>query len=398
MDTSTPAPAPRLDWLDNVRIALIALVVVHHAAQAYGPADWWYVENQPRTSVLGTLSAFDGAFFMSLFFFISAYFVPASYDRRGGRPFLTGRLKRLGIPVVVGALTLVPGLMYAYYVRYRDYPAISFPRYFTDVYLGLGEEPADWSGPSWPDLQFGHLWFIQNLLAYSVLYLLCRQAARLLHRRRPRPRTGARPARGPVPGHGSLVLLTVAVTAATFAIRLHYPLDEWIPFLDFIQVEPARVAQYATFFALGIVAFRQDWLNRLPARVGWIWLGTGAALTAVLFAVGSDAGFFGPGGANGPSLLWSAYESALCTALITGLLVLFRERLTAGNRLSRAASSASYTVYIVHVPVVVALQLALSGSGLQAPLSFGLVAALALLISFPLADRIRRLPAFRRVL
>ncbi|MEO3845921.1 hypothetical protein [Streptomyces sp. CNZ287] len=37
-------------------------------------------------------------------------------------------------------------------------------------------------------------------------------------------------------------------------------------------------------------------------------------------------------------------------------------------------------------------------AGLQAPLSFGLVAALALLISFPLADRIRRLPGFRRVL
>ncbi|WP_330308455.1 MULTISPECIES: acyltransferase family protein [unclassified Streptomyces] len=122
---------------------------------------------------------------MSLFFFVSAVFVPGSYERRGGWPFLKGRLVRLGIPVIVGALTIVPGLMYAYYVRFRGCPPISFPRYFTDVYLGLGDKPADWSGSSWPDLQFAHLWFIQNLLACSVLYGLCRQTGRLL---RPRHR------------------------------------------------------------------------------------------------------------------------------------------------------------------------------------------------------------------
>ncbi|MFI1733711.1 hypothetical protein ACH40E_31750 [Streptomyces acidicola] len=54
-DTSSPPSPPqaptrsarstrRLDWLDNLRIALTVLVVIHHAAQPYGPADWWYVE------------------------------------------------------------------------------------------------------------------------------------------------------------------------------------------------------------------------------------------------------------------------------------------------------------------------------------------------------------------
>lgn len=38
---------------------------------------------------------------------------------------------------MVGALTIVPGLAYAYYVHYRGYPPISFPHYSTDVYLGL---------------------------------------------------------------------------------------------------------------------------------------------------------------------------------------------------------------------------------------------------------------------
>ncbi|WP_371602455.1 acyltransferase [Streptomyces sp. NBC_01220] len=218
----------RLCWLDNLRIALIVVVVAHHAAQAYGPADWWYVEGEPRSGALATLSALDGTFFMSLFFFISAYFVPASHDRRSGWSFVGGRLLRLGVPVLVGALTLVPGLMYAYYVHYRGYPDISFARYFTDVYLGVGERPGDWSGPSWPDLQFGHLWFIQNLLAYSLLYALCRQAARLVGSRHAAPGTPPRPTR--VPGHSALAGLTVALAGVTFLVRVRYPLDTWVPF------------------------------------------------------------------------------------------------------------------------------------------------------------------------
>ncbi|WP_234383332.1 acyltransferase family protein [Streptomyces dysideae] len=190
--------ARRLDWLDNLRIALTVLVVVHHAAQPYGPADWWYVEGRPRTPALATLSAVDGSFFMSLFFFVSAVLVPGSHRRHGTRRFLKSRLIRLGIPVAVGALTIVPGLMYAYYVHYRGYPSISFPRYFTDIYLGLGDKPTNWTGPSWPDLQFGHLWFIQNLLAYTVLYVAFSRAGRLLRRLPRPPRTrGQRPAPGP---------------------------------------------------------------------------------------------------------------------------------------------------------------------------------------------------------
>ncbi|GLY86835.1 acyltransferase family protein [Actinoallomurus iriomotensis] len=398
MYTSTEAPPrsavrPRLDWLDNLRVALTVLVVLHHAAQAYGPADWWYVRDQPRSGILATLSALDGAFFMSLFFFVSAVFVPGSHDRRGGWAFLRGRLVRLGVPLVVGALTIVPGLMYAYYRHYRGYPPISYPRYFADVYLGLGDRPADWSGPSWPDLQFGHLWFIQNLLAYSLLYLLCRQAARLLSR----GRRVARPAR-PVPGHRSLVLLALAVAAATYLIRIHYPLDTWVPVLDLLQVEPARVPQYAAFFTLGVLAGRYGWLERFPARTGWVWLAGGLGGAAVLFAVGSDAPCFGAGGATWPAALWALVDSALCVSLCVGLLTLFRETLGGTGPLRRELAAGSYTVYIVHLPVVVILQYALADRRPSALVAWVVVSGAAVLVAFPLAAALRRLPGARRVL
>ncbi|MCI3240609.1 MULTISPECIES: acyltransferase family protein [Streptomyces] len=402
MDTSSlssPPRAPgrtahRLAWLDNLRIALTVLVVLHHAAQPYGPADWWYVQGQPRTGALATLSAVDGTFFMSLFFFASAVFVPGSYDRRGAWPFVKGRLIRLGIPVVAGALTIVPGLLYAYYVHYRGYPPISFPRYFTDVYLGLGDKPADWTGPSWPDLQFAHLWFIQNLLAYSVLYVACRQAGRLLRRR-----NGARIRRvRPAPGHRALLWLTVGIAAATFLVRLRYPLDKWVPFLDFLQIEPARLPQYAAFFTLGILAHRHDWLQRFDARTGWTWLSGGLAGVALLFAIGADADCFGSGGFNGPAALWAAYDSALCVSLCVGLLTLFREAVTRTSRLSTELAADSYGVYIVHLPLVVIAQYYLADRGLSAVGAWAVVSVLVVPAAFLLAAGLRRLLGFRRVL
>ncbi|MFF2326751.1 MULTISPECIES: acyltransferase [unclassified Streptomyces] len=394
----TPPSAPhrprRLDWLDNLRITLTVLVVVHHAAQPYGPADWWYVEGQSRTPALASLSAVDGTFFMSLFFFVSAVFVPASYERRGAWRFLKARLIRLGIPVVVGALTIVPGLMYAYYVHYRGYPAIPFARYFTDVYLGLGEKPADWTGPSWPDLQFGHLWFIQNLLAYCVLYVACRKAGQLLRRRHGARVSGTRPA----PGHAALLWLTAGIASATFLVRLRYPLDTWVPVLDFLQVEPARVPQYAAFFTLGVLAHRYDWLDRFDARTGWVWLSGGLAGAALLFAIGADADCFGPGGFTGPAALWAAYDSALCVSLSVGVLTLFREAVTRRGRLSTELAANSYGVYIIHVPMVVTVQYYLAGHGLSAAGAWAVACALVVPTSFLITAGLRRLPGFRHVL
>ncbi|RKN39028.1 acyltransferase family protein [Streptomyces hoynatensis] len=392
------APAGRLRWLDNLRLALTVLVVLHHALQPYGPADWWYVEGGRRNGALATLSAWDGTFFMALFFFVSAHLMPDSVDRRGAGRFLGARLLRLGVPTLVGALTLVPGLMYAYYVHYRDYPPLSFPRYYADVYLGLGERPADWTGPFWPDLQFGHLWFIQNLLAYSLLYVLCRQAARLARLARRGRARRVPPRRWPAPGHRHLACLIPALAAVTFAVRLRYPLDTWVAALGFLQVEPARLPQYATFFALGLLAGRQDWLRRLDARTGLLWLAGGLAGTALLFAVGAHAPCFGPGGANAPSALWALYDSALCVSLSAGLLVLFREAVTGGGRLRAEGAASSYAVYLLHVPLVVAAQYALAGHVAQPVAAWALTALLALPAAFAAAAALRRLPGLRRVL
>ncbi|NJK93881.1 MAG: acyltransferase family protein [Bacteroidales bacterium] len=58
---------------------------------------------------------------MSLFFFISAYFVPASYDKKGASKYFTDRLMRLGIPLLVYIFILHPVITYGIQVYTKAY-------------------------------------------------------------------------------------------------------------------------------------------------------------------------------------------------------------------------------------------------------------------------------------
>ncbi|HEY0088195.1 MAG TPA: acyltransferase family protein, partial [Candidatus Lokiarchaeia archaeon] len=90
----------RMLFVDNLRILLTILVLAHHTMITYGAAGGWYYRDpytDELTSIILTICvAFNQAFFMGLFFFISAFFVPGSYDRKGPTQFLKDRFIRLG--------------------------------------------------------------------------------------------------------------------------------------------------------------------------------------------------------------------------------------------------------------------------------------------------------------
>jgi peptidoglycan/LPS O-acetylase OafA/YrhL len=95
---------PRLLFIDSLRILLITLVVMKHAGQAYGPTGGrWPIVDPERARVLGPFFAVNAAFFMGLFFLVSAYFLPGACDRKGPRAFLQDRGLRLGVPRLGGS-------------------------------------------------------------------------------------------------------------------------------------------------------------------------------------------------------------------------------------------------------------------------------------------------------
>ena len=111
-----PAPASRVAYLDAVKAILAVVVILHHTIGAFagGGSLGLSVGNfrnalQPVFSAVQTLNQ---AYFMSLFFFISAFFAPGSVARKGAAGFLKDRATRLGAPFLPFLLLLGPALMF----------------------------------------------------------------------------------------------------------------------------------------------------------------------------------------------------------------------------------------------------------------------------------------------
>ena len=76
----------RLLFIDDIRVFLTILVLLHHLMITYaGTGSWIYTEGRQdfMTTALGSwFCAVNQAYFMGLFLLISAYFVPGSCDRK----------------------------------------------------------------------------------------------------------------------------------------------------------------------------------------------------------------------------------------------------------------------------------------------------------------------------
>src|SRR5882757_3865416 len=110
--TATPVrTGARLLYVDNLRIFLTMLVVLHHVAVTYSDIPLWYYTEPARDGsgfALDVLVVIDQFYFMGFFFLIAGFFVPGAYDRKGGKRFVRDRLLRLGVPLLLFVLVIRP--------------------------------------------------------------------------------------------------------------------------------------------------------------------------------------------------------------------------------------------------------------------------------------------------
>ena len=369
----------RLYFVDSLRFALVILVVAHHAGQPYGPTGGdWPVTDPANLNWLGSFFAVNAAFFMGLLFLLAGYFVPQSYDRKGSGAFLKGRWQRIGIPLVTLVLFVHIPLVYSV-----DEESSSFGEFMGNAYAnGLQEV-------------YIHLWFLGHLLLYSMIYVVWRRFSD------PRGSRGAKP--WPVPNHVAIIGFIVVLAVVSWAVRISYPIDEWVPLFGFLATEPAHLPQYVGLFGVGVVAYRGDWLRKLPTSTGMTWLGVGVAAAAALYAMRAFApnrwnDLVETGGANVGSLIYSTWEAVICAGLCAGLIVLFRERFNGTNRFLAAMAAASMAAYILHWMMVVGLQTGLEGLEWPGLAKFGLVTVVGVILAFGIGHLSQRIPGLRVIL
>ncbi len=363
-----PPPAARatgrLYFLDNLRIALTILVIAHHVGQAYGPTGGaWPIQEATRAGILGPFFTVNRSFFMSLFFLISGYLMVMSYDRSRPFAFVRSRLLRLGVPLAAFFLLVIPLQQYLCHRLTGDLGTMSFGRYYVDGYFGGAEPPAGWKG-RWPELNFGHLWYVEHLLLFSLCYALLRTLRLRLSQ--------TDVAQAKPPGTWAIVLFALVLAFASATVRIWYPIDRWIGFLGFIQVAFADVPRDLSFFILGAIAYRRQWFLGLSNRTGRAWLLVGVLLAALWYAYSLGLRHVFPISGITMDILYPIWEALLCCGLCIGLLYWFRERLNHQTWWSKALAEGQYAAYLFHVPVIVLIQYAVANITLAALLQVSL--------------------------
>ena len=377
----SPAPAQpygqgrRLIFIDGLRVAAVALVIVHHAAQAYGPTGgFWPVHDTAQSGWFTPFYTANAAFGMGLLFLVAGHFTAASLERKGARLFLRERWARIGIPLA--SLVLLVHLPAAYLIAGRPAPAS-----FVASLYARGWQPI-----------YLHLWFLAHLMLYSAVFVAWRQlvgGAEAASRTRPPP------------GSAAIAGLVATLALITWIVRLRYPVDDWVPLLWIMPAEPAHLPQYATLFASGLAAQRGDWFHRMPTRTGLIWLGIGIIASSgiyLAYATGHWDAVMTAGGFSPASLIRSLWETLIAISLSIGLIVAFRTMPFRPSRSLAALSAASFGAYILHPTIVVALQAAILRSVLPVFVKFAVVSLLGTALAFLLAYLAGKVPVVRAVL
>ncbi|WP_216651723.1 acyltransferase family protein [Paenibacillus sp. NEAU-GSW1] len=369
----------RLYALDYLRAFLTILVIFHHTAITYGAeGGWYYIEaaGDELTATKVVLTLFTGvnqAFFMGLFFFISGYFTPGSFDKKGPAKFMLDRLIRLGIPLLVYTAIIGPAIIYA--LSYAD--ELSVWQFYKEQVL------------SFKLINVGPLWFAEALLLFAAAYALIRMVAK-----QSVPLVWNKP----FPGRKSLLLSILFVGLSAFIIRLFYPTGE-----DWLGLQFGYFASYIFLYGAGIAAHRNRWLEQIAASTSkkWLWVSLSVfplMPIAALLAESAGNGDGLNGGIHLSAIIYAMWEPFIACGIILGLLVWFREKLNRPNRMLQLLADHAFTVFIIHPPIVVGISFWMKNLEWPMLLKFIAVGLLATASCYLLALLIRRIPRVRRIL
>jgi peptidoglycan/LPS O-acetylase OafA/YrhL len=367
---SESAPtAQRLPAFDYLRVFVIFLVVLHHAIFAYcsggepahggdytsGSAP---VVDDAGWGAFNIVVRWNDSFFMPLMFLLAGLFVRPSLERKGLARYLADRVLRLGVPLLVGIVTVVP---LSYYAAYLQGGGTS----------GFG---AFWMhmvtrGP-WPS---GPLWFVGALLVFDLVTVL------LLTRAGARRMAAALDRQSPT---GWFVVFVVLAALAYLPVRAALGSSLWLTAGPF-GIQASRIGLYAFFFFAGVVV-GADRLTAGLARHWLRWPLLAGLATLLMFT-------YPPPWADAVVML--LFATTMAAGLLALAVHLGRRRSAAGDSLSANA----YGIYLLHWPIVLWLQFALLRVRLGAIEKGAVVLGSGFALSWLASGLLRRMPGVARI-
>ena len=383
-----PYAAGRNAAFDSLRSFGILLVLLHHTVLAYvtfgflNPADpmatFSPIVDGAKWAGFDRIALVNDTFFMPLLFLVSGLFVWQSLKNRAVASFLLGRLKRLGIPFVIGLFVLTPLAFYPTMLEIKLVYGVS--QGFGEFWLNFVKGGLTQPGP---------LWFIWLLLAFDIVVALSYGLINKLFSRSNR--------------ESNLLLdnpLIFVLVLFGLSIAAYVPMSNafgpsvWKGFGPF-QIQISRVFLYLLYFLAGVAlgsrglqksALRSD---GPIAKTWWAWVLAGAASYAGLTWIFT---------ANPTSPLVRYIflaEMALMVMALAAIFVRFGQR---SVRILNSLSANSYGIYLVHYLVIIWLQYAVLRAQMAVGIKFAIVFVGGIAICWGLTSALRRIPAVRKII
>lgn len=145
--------------LYNLRIIAFAMVFVYHVLRVFSPFKAWPVQDAQKSLFAGLSNVFLEPH-ITLFFMIAGAGTWYSLKRRTTRRYAFERFLRLFLPLLLGALLIVPPQIYYERVRFGQFEG-TYLEFYPSVYTN-GLYPTG-------NLGWHHLWFLAYLLTFSLV-------------------------------------------------------------------------------------------------------------------------------------------------------------------------------------------------------------------------------------
>jgi glucan biosynthesis protein C len=340
----------RIPYLDALRAAALLLGVLLHSALSFTPgAIEWPVTDAHSSRFLDGLVFWIHLFRMPLFFFLAGWFGARTLDARGPRGYTVARIRRVVAPLVVGWIILFPFILGSWlFAMKRTNPeqlpeiavSLPVPKVVIGMYLrGMVAER----------FTLAHLWFLWDL---ALLGFLALAVTRMPGANAISGWIGARLGRP-----GGVLLLAIPITGVLFfesGWSGLFPNERAL-----VPPHWPTLFAYACYFAIGWIASSDsEAFDRISAHRP-IRLLVLLILSGVLYWMHGRLGSQEQtadllhGWRRG---LFSLSYAFLGWRWIFALIGMFRARVDTLAPWVRYLAGASYTVYLVHLPVAVVLQ------------------------------------------
>ncbi|MCX8999966.1 acyltransferase family protein [Rhizobiaceae bacterium BDR2-2] len=322
---------------DMLRALLMLLGIPYHASMTYNTAVLWDIHSPEQSAVLTFLGGVLVTFRMPAFFIVSGYFAAMMLARRPAGPWLKGRYIRLGVPFLTGLLLLAPPQLFFMNLA----AGITHTVPTMDEALVHARSEILHPGVDW----IMHLWFLPALMAYCTAAALCRSVAGTPAALMDRFRLWLERRRG-------IVFLAVMAVVMVWEMTLRAAFIELAGFGPGLPALAARgldpYLRYLPYFALGALLRREPAVRHAFALPhGWV-LPAATVLTAVIASLTrAGSGIF-----DLVNILSSAAAALMTSRLLIGYA---HHHWNRPNRHVDRIVDASFTIYLLHHPIIYAL-------------------------------------------